>query len=421
MAITVNKTPVNRFNPITIPTEFSVSSTNVNQSNFKYVCDVYVDGEPIYYRMKQSPHPTNGYCVFDVSGILKSFVSSDAPKTATIVEFAHASNSYKNYTLKFGEEYGASSAVVVYPNLTSLTTNFYGVINATLDFDEWAGDFRTMDDYTILNSTKKFLTNAPSNQKVYPDTRAYLYFLNNTAAANAASYVKYMGYDNTNNNIVAVKFDTTFDDRKRIQYVGVGYENVELIDGTEPGYNSPTGSLPFITGNTGLVYYTVQLFDVTDQPLTEIRTFTPSTECNVGDTYQLIFQNKLGGYDTFSFTAPSDKSYQITTRDMFKKKFGQWISNKYEYKPYQRGTTQYNTIYKDQIVIKSDWLTEEESEWLHELVTSPDVYMVIDGREELLAINIIDAQYQVKQYAKDQLFNLQLTIEKSFNRYRQQF
>jgi len=420
MAITVNETPENRFNPITIPTEFSVSSNNVNQSNFKYVCDVYVDGEPTYYRMKQSPHPTNGYCVFDVSGILKSFVSSDPPSDGTRIEFYHASNSYKNYTLKFGEEYGASSAVVVYPNLTSLTSNFYGVINATLDFDQWAGDFRTMDDYTILNSTKKFLTNAPTSQKVYTDTRAYLYFLNNTAASNAASYVVYTGYDSNDVATVSVQFDTAYNEDQRIQFVGVGYKNVELITNSLPGYSASIGTVPFFTSQS-VVKYTVQLFDSSNQALTEVRTFVVGNECNVGDTYQLIFQNKMGGYDTFSFTAPSDKSYQITTRDMFKKKFGEWILNKYEYKPYQRGTTQYNTIYKDQIVIKSDWLTEEESEWLHELVTSPDVYMVIDGREELLAINIIDAQYQVKQYAKDQLFNLQLTIEKSFNRYRQQF
>ena len=227
MAITVNKTPENRFNPITIPTEFSISSSNVNQPNFKYVCDVYVDGEPNYFRMKQSPHPTNGYCVFDISGIMKSYISNNAPKDSTRIEFTHADNSYKLYTLKFGEEYGASSAIVVYPNLTSLTTNFYGVINATLDFDDWAGQFRTMDDYTVLNSTKQFLTNAPNAQNVYSYTRGYLYFLNNTAALNAASYIKYIGYNSSNSIIAQVQFDTAYNENQRIQFVGVGYANVE--------------------------------------------------------------------------------------------------------------------------------------------------------------------------------------------------
>ena len=419
MAITINKTPENRFNPITIPTEFSVSSTNVNQPNFKYICDVYVDGETGYYRMKQSPHPTNGYTVFDVGGIMKSFLSSDAPKSSTLLQFQHASNSYKLYTLKFGEEYGPSSAIIAYPNLQNLTTNFYGVTNATLDFDEWAGTFRTMNDFTVLNSSKKFLTNSPTTQTVYPSTRAYLYFLNNTAAANAADYVEYKGYYN-NNLTVQVQFDTTQNQTKRIQYVGCGYVNLQLLAGTEPGFSNGTGALPFFTAQL-VDKYTVQLFDGTGQPISELRTFNVGEDCNIGDTYQLIFQNKLGGYDTFSFRSFADKSYSVTTKDNFKKRFGAWNGTDYEYEPYQRGITQYNTIYKDRIVIKSDWISEDESQWLHELVTSPDVYMVIDGREQLMAINIVDTEYSVKKFNKDQLFNLQLTIEKSFHRYRQQF
>lgn len=419
MAITVNKTPENRFNPITIPTEFSISSTNVNQPNFKYICDVYVDGETGYYRMKQSPHPVNGYTVFDVGGIMKSFLSSDAPKIATTVEFQHASNSYKLYTLKFGEEYGLSSAIIAYPNLQNLTTNYYGVINATLDFDEWAGAFRTMNDYTILNSSKKFLTNAPSTQTVYPSTRSYLYFLNNTAHANAASYVEIIGYDSTNTIIQNLKFSTPYNEKYRIQYVGCGYENIALIDGTEPSFLQSVGSLPFFS--LAVVKYTIQLFDSSNTALTEVRTFNVGEDCNIGDTYQIIFQNKLGGYDTFSFRSFADKSYSVTTKDNFKKRLGAWNGTDYEYESYQRGITQYNTIYKDRIVIKSDWITEDESQWLHELVTSPDVYMVISGRQELMAINIVDTEYSVKKFNKDQLFNLQLTIEKSFNRYRQQF
>lgn len=419
MAITVNKTPENRFNPITIPTEFSVSSTNVNQPNFKYVCDLYIDGESGYYRMKQSPHPVNGYTVFDVSGIMKSFITSDAPKTATSIEFQHASNSYRQFTCKFGEEYGQSSAIIVYPNLQNLTTNYYGVINASLDFDEWAGAFRTMDDYTVLNTSKKFLTNSPTTQNVYPSTRSYLYFLNNTASSNAASYVKYTGYDQASIS-VEIKIDTTFNETKRIQYVGAGYENIELLDGTEPGYNNITGNIPFFTAQT-VERYTIQLFDSSDQPISELRTFIISEDCNIGDTYQLIFQNKLGGYDSFTFRSFADKSYSVTTKDNFKKRLGAWNGTDYEYESYQRGTTQYNTIYKDKVLIKSDWISEEESEWLHELITSPDVYMVFGSREQLMPINIIDSEYQVKKYNKDQLFNLQLTIEKSFNRYRQQF
>lgn len=421
MAITINKTPENQYNPITIPTEFSVSSSNVTQTNFKYICDVYINGESTYYRMKQSPHPTNGYTVFDVGGILKSYITANPPKSATTIEFQHADKSYINYTCKFGEEYGASSAIIVYPNLTiSTSSNYYGVVNASLDFDEWAGQYIDFDSvYTLASSSTKFLTNAPSTQNVYSSTRSYLYFLNPNNVFKEAKYVRIKGYDSSNTLIQDLKFNTIYDKNYRVQYVGAGYKNLELIDGTEPSFTQTVGALPFFS--SGVNKYTIQLFDYVNGALTELRTYKVIEDCNVGDSYQLIFQNKLGGYDTFTFTAPADKSYTVTTRDNFKKRLGEWVTTDYLYKPYQRASTQYNTIYKDKVIIKSDWITEEESIWLHELITSPDVYMVIDGREELIPINIIDTEYQVKQFAKDQLFNLQLTIEKSFDRYRQQF
>ncbi len=69
-----------------------------------------------------------------------------------------------------------------------------------------------------------------------------------------------------------------------------------------------------------------------------------------------------------------------------------------------RGLNQYETILDDTITINSDWITEDESIWLEQLVTSPDVY-IYDG-SNLVAVNITNANYETKYEASQQLFNL---------------
>jgi hypothetical protein len=82
-----------------------------------------------------------------------------------------------------------------------------------------------------------------------------------------------------------------------------------------------------------------------------------------------------------------------------------------------RGLNQYETILDDTITINSDWITEDESIWLEQLVTSPDVY-IYDG-SNLVAVNITNANYETKYEASQQLFNLVISFTYSQNRKRQ--
>jgi hypothetical protein len=82
-----------------------------------------------------------------------------------------------------------------------------------------------------------------------------------------------------------------------------------------------------------------------------------------------------------------------------------------------RGVVQYETILDDTITIQSDWITEAESAWLEQLVTSPDVY-IYEG-VNLVSVNITDSSYSTKYVASEQLFNLSVTFQYSQNRKRQ--
>jgi len=64
------------------------------------------------------------------------------------------------------------------------------------------------------------------------------------------------------------------------------------------------------------------------------------------------------------------------------------------------------------ITLNSNWITEEESVWLKELVASPSIWLLDDG--VLKAINITNSDYSVKTLLNDKVFNLTIECDLSF-------
>jgi hypothetical protein len=75
-------------------------------------------------------------------------------------------------------------------------------------------------------------------------------------------------------------------------------------------------------------------------------------------------------------------------------------------------------MHKDKVKITSNWIDEETSEWLEELITSPVVFLD-DATYGLVAVSITDTNYVRKQWRTDGLSNLEITIEYSYDRTRQ--
>ena len=69
------------------------------------------------------------------------------------------------------------------------------------------------------------------------------------------------------------------------------------------------------------------------------------------------------------------------------------------------------------MVLNSNWITETESAWLEELLTSPITYM--ETTEGIEVVNVTDSNYEVRKTVNDKLFNLQITIEKTYLKNRQ--
>jgi hypothetical protein len=154
MAITIYNTP-NSYAPVYNQMIFTLSSTNVAQSNFRYIADIYVNGSSDYTRLEVGRNPSNNNGTFDVAGIIQNFLTRDFEDNTTT--FKQCVNSIASYIVQFGEQYGPSSGITNYPNLTTSSGYCFNGVFSPLDFL----DFQT-NTYVLQNTSSQFLTDRPT-------------------------------------------------------------------------------------------------------------------------------------------------------------------------------------------------------------------------------------------------------------------
>jgi hypothetical protein len=67
-----------------------------------------------------------------------------------------------------------------------------------------------------------------------------------------------------------------------------------------------------------------------------------------------------------------------------------------------------NTVFKTSLVnnwtASTDWITEEQSNWLRTMFASSSVFAYLPGRSQPCAVILQDAEYSVQTYAREKLF-----------------
>lgn len=170
----------------------------------------------------------------------------------------------------------------------------------------------------------------------------------------------------------------------------------------------PTGSLVngiYLTGSNPLFVD----FTLTNRYIdSELRRFKFISDCYAADeNFRLVWLNRLGGWEYFNFTLGGKKSINIE-RETFKKVLP------YNYSVGDRQDTTYAQKAEEMWSINSNWITEDESEWLSSLLESREVYHMKNS--EIYPIQIMDKSYQVKTVLRDQLFNITIQFKYAFNK-----
>jgi hypothetical protein len=395
---TTNYTPTVRFKismlPETYPVEPAIGTVRVYPTRAEDGGTVYLD---------------RGF--FDPSRFLQSYVEGNARiEGANHNGFYTNNKTHKEYFLFIQEEDKNSQGV--YVGGDSIFTKLKSVWNGVRNEIEWL-DF----DYTnyIINTTsttKKFLTDSPRTIRIDSSQSYQLSFIVNEKYGAYQYVVKaYSGYNATGsllaNGLVANTTPST-DWSSKYFRIPVGTYDIGNIDPTL--YTDSTLGTTPSTALTGAASYTIHLEDNTNAQTSERFTFNVNQTCSKYNEVRVHFLNRLGGYDAFNFYLKSIHQTDIK-KDKYDQQNHDWNGFRYDYSKKSRGTTDYNVSLNKKLTVNTDYLSEEESVWMEDLITSPSAY--IEENNELIAVNLDARRIQRKTSLNDKL--MQYTFELSYS------
>ena len=393
MAITKKYQPASG-SPVYNPIIYTVSSTNVAQPKFNFIFEVYDGTNTTLLRTLRIPPEINySYGIVDVSRIVESYLGTDFFKNLAGTEFKDCDNSFYDYYIRFGEEYEVAGVITQYLNLTSATKS---CINASLLYKEFITfDF---DDYELAGTSSPFLTNIDTRTVDRTD-EGYMHFANYTPPTN----IKIQTYfsDGSIDQTATITNAAT-------SYIAMFPSNpaslnaATLATGTQPLIDTDIFSYVIFAENTGAVVSQEYNFNVVDY-------CTP---------YTLHFLNDLGGFDSFPFQVAKDS---FTFEKEYYKQDPLRIQSDgtYVFSNMDREVVQNYTNQKQKTRLISNWITTEESEWLRELFSSPEIYL--QNGSEFTSVLLKVTNYEQKYEEFNEIFNIEVEVEYSVDSYRQRY
>jgi hypothetical protein len=151
----------------------------------------------------------------------------------------------------------------------------------------------------------------------------------------------------------------------------------------------------------------------------EIFNFEIDCECEGRYTnYPIIFKDRMGSFVTYNFDLNNRQRVNIIRENYDRFVGGLKPDNSckggsYRYSLNESGRTIFSTLLEEQWEMNADAMTEEESIFFEELVSSPRAAIKIDG--DYYAINIIDNQYERVRKNNEKMIYHKLFISFSNN------
>jgi hypothetical protein len=379
----------NLFNEIVI----GVSGGNSTQPNYQFLCDVNVSGQanPVT-RLTLPKQPLVGTVQINVADIVKNYVTFDFGGFNS-TDIVPCVNSQAKYWLQLGEIYDNASGVpVIYPNLAQFGTSGSPKLgsNAIFDFLDWTKTAFSSGK-ELKASNKVSLNDNSYREKIRIGQQRFLTFFD---LSNQINIVDVNVYNSAGSSIYSNSY-STYTPASGIVALNIGDAFLDFMG----------ASL------VGATYYKVDIKNSSDE-LVFTKTIDVDSSCANYEVYRLHWLNSLGGFDAFNFTMVSTESVEIENKE-YKK------VQALGYQKTDRLKTKYFTKLTERITLNSDLLTDAESAALEQLVVSP-VVMLETSATSYVPVNIVANNYVKRKYDQGrQIPNLQISIEYSFDNYRQ--
>jgi hypothetical protein len=344
----------------------TVTSPENGNCNFRYICDIYVNGVKIF-RDKLFPDPTTGYGFFKIDRVIQDYIK-DALPSAPYTTYINAASSTStpgavvSVYCKFGQEYDSSTTcdgiVTQYQN--QVTSNTFYAFNGAIDYEDlptWQYTKHLGVWASASYATRQFLTNSPREVDVtFNDS----YFLDLYSLTNPTVYTS----PGAGNVAIAI---TTYNKGGAISTLTIPAAS---ITGTPRRYRVACGpydinkitNIPLI--NMSLSKYTVRL----------VWQVGSSNPFDLSETFTFYVKEpgRLGGIEHFTFYHKNKTSYDIDRKNYEKNMFSN-TSGVWGYAVGDRGTSTYKVSATEKHTVSS-FCSRDWSEFLYEMWMSPEVW-----------------------------------------------
>ena len=402
MAITIQSSPA-PYSSMHDDLWYVSSSNLVNAAGvtaFKFVYDVYVNGAQVS-RTKVYPSPSaeGSYGVFNASPMVRAFVTNYFEPSGSSILVASNDKIKVNSTIQVGEEYASGGGnLITYTNLASgalSSYNYYPPLFADILFVNSNTPLVLSDYYDNLlieNFTDDWLTERDADNITieYGDNFYATYF-----KVTAGSYQAWIDVINESGTVI----DTASG--------GITFTGEMNLFNCQAGHINTFAGRTLITENTyGYNVYLKRGVAISRKLQFKQKCYPKYRQ------YNLHFLNRLGGWDTMKFALVNKRSTSVERASYRRNDWqltGNTMSNIDSYNKYNETTLNYAIQHKDMFHLVSDWVSQQDYEWLAQLFASTITYMEVQGA--YFPVTISSTNYEYKLESSDKLFNFEIDIE----------
>ena len=332
------------------------------------------------------PFSQNNVHNFDISKILKNFVYSNRP-SYDFTGYTILPDMMKPYFVRYGEKYPLVANTNTKKKRFKGTDDVKWVINSALGHYEK----NNMSGYTE-STNYKFLSNSPNPKLIQRASQEYLYFvvdkdLGETIDVRGDLYF-YDGTSSTGQTFFEISTGTT--NAGGVLMLNLSYDKLGLAAYEVSGTTVRKIKRAEFAVYKGGVQYTesrAYRFEIEDKPR----------------KFGVVFQNKLGGYDSFDFIGIVERSVNRTSGTYtIPIGYNQDGSAGQGFK----STAKFDTKVTNKLVMNSGWIDLDHFEWLKELLESNDVYSYTTDNQNYLNVD----SFKYMRSSLDDLYEIEITV-----------
>jgi len=355
---------------------YDANSEDDSKTNYKYVGELWIDGVKVF-TSKVFPRPDTYFGVFNFGTVIREYIIAKLSPTSDgiLAQEMGEGDFCITVQLKIREEYNGTLGAVV---LTDSERTFYNHYQTRFT------DFTTQGSFTYTFSFVLGFLNYPNSTRDRTDIKLFF--------ENSRYYIPYFATSTSSFNVVVGSNTKTITptEAKTLSIINI---SPGAINEDYPGT---------ITSST--TSYTVVIAGVS---------YTVNLICEpIYTKYTMHFLNKFGGFESMSFHKVSRESVDIERKE--------WQQLPYRITDLGAVTLSENQVmheqrsvfasrFKEKLKISTDLLSDEDYQWLVQLVVSPLVYL--EDENTLYPVVITNTNYEFKEYINDRLTNLTLDIE----------